>query len=382
MRVKRTVTDSNSNTTIISYKYDLRPSKAQHRRLSEICESQRLLYNLCLEQRINAWKNEKKSISCFDQFKLVTELRKQPEYSCIPANIQRATIKRLDEAFKGFFSRIKRGEKAGFPRFKGRDWWSSFGFSEFCGIRFDGKNILIKGLTGKLRVWIHRKMPEDAEILGCTFKRNHKRWTVSFQTRTAKVTLPKTDKTVGIDMGLETLAYLSDGTKVENVRPSRRAAHKLRRCQRALARCKKGSKRRAKVKSQVTKCHAKIANTRETYLHQVSAKLVRENDTIVIEDLNVKGMAAGMLAKSVNDASWGKLRQFLEYKAENAGKQLVAVDPRYTSQTCPECGTIKKKTLAQRKHECECGCSMNRDHAAAIVIKNRALMRPRLANAA
>ena len=118
--------------------------------------------------------------------------------------------------------------------------------------------------------------------------------------------------------------------------------------------------------------HAKIGNARLTYLHQVSAQLVRDHDLIAVEKLNLKGLASGMLARSVQDAAWGKLKQMLRYKAEGAGKQFVEVDCRKTSQTCPECGQIARKSLAERTHRCDCGCILDRDHAAAMVILQRA----------
>ena len=362
------------NKTIICFKYRLLPTQAQHLCLREILEQQRQIYNACLESRIDCYRKTGKSISYFTQSKHLTELRQEKEFSRFPVNIQRATLQRIDRAYVDFFSRIKRGAAPGFPRFKGKDWFKSFGFAEFSGLQFDGKRIRFKGLPGGLRIRMHRELPNDAELLGCTFSLDHKGWSISLQARTAKIILPYTGTNVGIDMGINTLAMLSTGDAIPNISPSKHAQRKMRVCQRSLARCKRGSKRRAKVRQQVVRCHAKIANTRKTYLHQVSAKLVRENDVIAIENLNVKGLASGMLAKSARDAGWGNLRLYLTYKAENAGRGLIAVDPRYTSQTCPECGIIKKKELSERTHSCECGCVLDRDVAAAKVILQRAVI--------
>ena len=378
----RAVDNDQIPQTILSFKYRLLPTKTQHKKLAEILEQQRQIYNACLESRIDCYRKTGKTISYFMQGTHLTELRKEKEFSDLPANLHRATLQRIDRSYKNFFSRIKRGAKAGFPRFKGKKWFTSFGFAEFSGIRFDGKHIRFKGLCGGIRVHMHRSLPKDAKFLCCTFKRDYKGWSVSFQIQTAKTILEKNGNQVGVDVGLDTLAFLSTGKTIPNVRPAKRAARELRRLQRALARCKKGSKRRTKVKIKVTRCYAKIANKRQTYLHQVSAKLVRENDLIAIENLNVSGFSGSMLAKSINDASWGKLREYLTYKAANAGRELIAVDPRYTSQICPECGIVKKKELSQRIHSCECGCVLDRDHAAAIVILQRAVLRPRFDKAA
>lgn len=362
--------DATDTTVIRTFKYRLLPSRKQHEALRHILEEQRILYNSALQERIDCYRKTGKGRTYYDQCKALTELRQEPEYARIPVKIQRGTLARLDEAFNGFFRRLKAGEKAGFPRFKGRAWFTSFEFAEFSGVTFEGKRIRFKGLPGGLRVYMHRPMPEG-KPLSCKFKLDHKGWSVSFQMRVPVVAMPSTGQSVGVDVGLSSLAVLSTGEAIPNPQVARRAEREMRRRQRALARCKRGSKRRAKVKAAVTRCHAKIANTRRTHLHQVSARLVRENDTIVIEDLNVKGLAGGMLAKPVHDAGWSTLRQMLTYKAESAGRKLIAVDPRHTSQTCPECGRVAKKRLSQRTHKCDCGCVLDRDHAAALVILKR-----------
>ena len=254
---------------------------------------------------------------------------------------------------------------------KGR--WKSFGFSEFHGVTLKGNRLRFKGLPGSLRIHLHRTLPEG-RLLGCTFTRDHKGWVVSLLIRIAIQALPKNGKQVGIDMGLTTLAMLSTGEAIPNPRAAKRAEREIRRKHRALARCQKGSNRRRKTKLSVTRCYAKITNTRRTYLHQVSARLVRENHLIAVEKLNVKGLAAGMLAKSVHDAAWTKLKEFIAYKAAKAGRRMVEVKAAGTSQTCPECGQIRAKSLAERMHRCDCGCVMDRDHAAAIIVLQRAVV--------
>jgi putative transposase len=356
---------------VLTYKYRLLPTRKQHKALVGILESQRQLYNGALEHRIGAWQKAAKTVTLYSQMAELVELRSEPEFSVLPSNLQRWTLRRLDEAYQGFFRRVKaKGEKAGFPRFRGKGRWSSFGFAEFSGIRLIGKRLYFKGIGGGLRMHLHRPLP-DARPLCCTFTRDHKGWSVCLQYRVPVAALPKTGKQTGIDFGLTHLATLSTGEQIPNPRVAKRAESELRRHQRALARCKKGSNRRKKAKQQLARSHARVKSGRRTYLHQVSAKLVRETDVIVIEDLNVKGLAGSMLAKAVHDASWAALRQMLAYKAEKAGREVVVVDPKYTSQTCPDCGIIAKKKLSERTHRCDCGCVLDRDHAAAKVILQR-----------
>lgn len=356
---------------ILTFKFRVLPTLNQYVQLEEILENQRQLYNAALESRIDCYRKTGKTLSHFDMCKQLAELRKEAEYAAIASCLQRATLKRLDLVFQGFFRRIKKGDKAGYPRFKGKGWWNSFGFSEFIGIRFAGKKLRFNGLNGSLRVHMHRPMPEG-KILSCQFRRDVKGWHVCFQIRVNQDALPATGRTIGIDVGLSSLATLSTGEHIHNPRVTKRHERELRCRQRHMSRCKKGSNGRRKAREAVARVHMKIRNTRRTYLHQVSAKLVRENDIIAIEKLNVKGMAAGILAKSVNDAGWSTLKEMLVYKAANAGRQVIEVDARNTTQACSGCGVIVPKKLADRWHDCpECGLSLDRDHNAAINILGR-----------
>jgi len=354
---------------ILTYKYRLLPNKAQHKALIILCEQQRLLYNAALEERIGCYQKTGKTINGFDQCKSLTEWRRDdPEAKETPLRIQRWTINQLDSAFNSFFRRLKaRSGKAGSPRFKGKGQWKSFGFSEFDGIRFDGKRLRWKNLPGGLRVHLHRPLPKNADICSCIFKRVHKGWSVCFQIK-LKIPEKKSVKSaVGIDLGLKVFGYQSDGIIIPNPRIARRAEEEMRRRQRALARCKKGSNRRKKVKAQLTRLHTRIVNTRTTWLHQQSARIVRQYDLIVAEDLNIKGMMKDlMFSRSIADASWSKFLSMVAYKAEKAGKHFVTIDPRNTSQKCSRCGELVLKSLAIRTHEClSCGLVIDRDWNAA-----------------
>jgi putative transposase len=184
--------------------------------------------------------------------------------------------------------------------------------------------------------------------------------------------LCKRRATVGIDVGLTSLVALSSGETIPRPGFAKKAAKGLRRRARALARCKKGSNRRRKVRLLKAKYEERIANRRRHHLHVISKNIVDRFGGIAVEDLNVKGLAAGMLAKHVNDAAWSELIAMLDYKAEKAGGQVVKVNPRGTSQQCPECGQVAAKALSDREHVCDCGCALDRDVAAAMVIHQRA----------
>jgi putative transposase len=371
-RVHLALADTDIPTIILSYKYRLRPTRQQHEALASILEDQRKLYNGALEHRIGAYRRGA-NISLYQQMNELTELRTDTDYGGTPVNLQRWTLRRLDEAYKGFFSRLTRGDKAGFPRFRSYSRWSSFGFAEFSGIRIEGCRLRFKGLPGSLRINLHRALHEG-KPLTCAFTKDAKGWSVSIQMRVVVRGNPDTGAMVGIDLGLSTLAALSNGNLIERVRHTKAGAKDIRRKSRALARCKKGSKRRQKIRLKLAKAHAKVSNQRNTYLHQVSARLVREHDLIAVEKLNIRGLSRSMLSGAVHDASWGKLRQYLAYKVSKTGCELIEVDPAHTSQTCPLCGAVKKKELSERVHSCPCGCVLDRDVAAAKVILHRAVV--------
>ena len=172
---------------ILSYQYRLHPNKAQHAALNLILEAQRELYNAALVDRKLWWIKTDENRSLYGQYKLLTQARIEvPEMAALPSNLQRATLKRVDEAYKGFFRRAKKkGTKAGFPRSKGKGWFKSFGFSEFSGIRLKKSRLYFKGLPGSLRVNMHRPLPIDS-IKSYTFKKDTKGWMVSFAVEVAQ----------------------------------------------------------------------------------------------------------------------------------------------------------------------------------------------------
>ena len=368
---------------ILTSRFRLLPSKAQHRALERILELQRQLYNAALEERIGAYRRAGRTLTYFDQTRGLTEWRRSdPEATQLPVNLQRATLKRLDEAYRGFFRRMKEGGKPGFPRFRGKGWFDSFGFRQFVGIALENERLRFKGMPGSLRVHWHRESPRNC-IKSCTFKRDPKGWSVGFAVEVAAAEPRRLRRAVGVDLGISTFAALSDGGFIPSLRAARNAERRLRVAQRANARRLRGSGGRRKARTVVARCHAAVARQRREHLHQASARLVRDYDLIAVEKLNVKGLARSALAKDVHDASWAKFISMLRYKAGKAGAHLIEVDPYDTSQECSGCGMRVQKVLADRWHDCpNCGLAIDRDLNAARNILNRAGVGPGLRNVA
>ena len=376
---------------MVSLKYKLRPSRAQHARLAELLDQERKLYNAALEERISAWRRGI-SITQNDQTKSLTEIRRfDPTYGEVPYNLSKWTLCRLDDAMKGFFRRAKsRAGKAGFPRFRPASRWYSFGFSQIGGLRVKDGALLFKGLTGRLRFRQHRPLPTGAILKSAVFTRTGRAWHVCLTASVPAATHhTNVGSTVGIDVGTEALATLDDGTRVENIRPGGRQKQAIRRAARALSRCKRGSHRRAKVRARLARAQRDIRNSRSTYLHQLSRKIADRYALIAVEKLQLRNMTRSAkgtdeapgsnvrqkagLNRALADAAPGRLISMLRYKAEWAGGVLVEVDPKRTSQECSSCGQLVPKALKERRHICACSADLHRDHNAAINILKRGL---------
>lgn len=369
---------------IVTYEYRLLPTKAQHCALGSLLESQRQLYNAALEERIGAYRRGVVR-GYFEQARALTEWRQSdPEAAALPLCLLRATLKRLDQAYKGFFRRVKqKAAKAGFPRFRGKGWWDSFGFCEFSGISLDGTCLRFKGMPGALKVHLHRPLPDEARIRCCTFKRDTKGWKVGLVVEVRAAATRVGNRMVGVDLGITNFAVLSDAGIIPSLRAARRAERRLRIEQRSLSRKQRGSRCRRKARTEVARCYAAIARRRSNHLHQATARLIRDYDLIAVEALNVKGLARSALARDIHDASWTKFLSLLRYKAEKAGALLVEVDPRNSSQDCSDCGMRVPKGLGERTHDCpHCGLSIDRDLNAARNVLHRAGVRPGSRNVA
>lgn len=351
---------------ILSFKYRLYPTKSQIEILDRNLSLCRELYNGALQERRDAWKMSKKSVNRFAQQVQLPEIKKtRTEFAAVYSQTLQDVLHRVDKTFKAFFHRVKREEVAGYPRFKNRDRYSSFTYPQ-TGF-FINERTLTLSKIGDIKIKLHR--PISGKIKTCTIKREAGKWYAILVAECKSEPLLHSSKQIGVDVGLTHFATLSNGEKIENPRYFRNAQKYLRRVQRSVARKKKGGSGRKKAILILQKVHVHIRNQRSDFHHKESRKLVNEYDLISVEDLNIKGMAAGMLSKSVNDAGWGSFIEKLAYKAENAGRLLVKVNPRGTSQHCT-CGARVSKTLKDRWHLCDqCGHSAPRDVVSAQLIQ-------------
>lgn len=375
---------------VLTYVYRLKPTRAQHGVLRRILDDQRQLYNAALQERIAAWRRGI-SIGMRDQTKSLTAIRGFDEtYGGVPYNLSKWTLKRLDDAMKGFFRRAKaKGGKAGFPRFRSASRWGSFGFHQIGGLRMRDCHLLFSsGIIGGLRLRMHRPLPEGAVIKSAVFTRRNDIWQVALSLSVA-LTASDDAQPVGIDVGTEHLATSSNGVHHANSRPGDRHARAVRRAQRALARCRRGSKRRRKMAVRLRREQRRLRNDRSTHLHEVANAIVREGSLIFVEDLKLRNMtrsargtreepgrnvrAKSGLNRALLDAAPGRLITFLRYKAARAGGMVFYVNPRGTSQLCSSCGATVVKPLSMRRHSCPCGVDLQRDHNAAINILQRGL---------
>lgn len=346
---------------IRTYKYPLEPNAAQRRTLERWLYLCRQLYNAALQERRDAWAAQRKSITLYDQQKELTEIRaSDPEWKAVSLLVARSALRRLDLAFKAFFRRVKRGETPGYPRFKGRGQFDSFSIGR---VMLNGKKVRVPNL-GLVKIRLYR--PLEGTIKDVKLTRSAKRWWVCFSVDLGEAPPKRPVATaVGIDLGLKSFVALSNGEAVENPHHFARAEKKLALHQRGLSRKQRGSRRRAKAVRIVARTYEMIANKRLDFHRKLAAELFKRFDLVAHEDLNIKGMAAGMFAKSVNDAAWGQFIRCLHLKAERAGAWAVPVDPRGTSQRCSKCGVVVRKELKDRVHACLCGHVADRDVNAA-----------------
>ncbi len=358
-----------------AYKFRLEPSANQERELIITLETHRRLYNACLEQRKSAFEGERRSVKYTEQsawFK--TERETNPYFARLNFSSAQATMRRLDKAFQAFFRRAKAGETPGYPRFKGRDRFDSFTYpSVDDGARIIGNKLRLQHI-GFVRINLHRQI--EGNIKTISVKRQGGKGYVIAACELPDIEIkPSNMPIAGLDVGLESFVTDHDGKSEPPLQPLKKVLRQLRVEQRSLSRKKKGGANRGKQKRRVANLHAKVANTRRDEHHKLAVKLVNRYGGIVVENLNINGMVKNhKLARAVLDAGWGQFLTILKHKAEGAGVQFKEVNARGTSQTCPACGNIAKKTLAQRKHECGCGYSAHRDQAAAQVILARGLL--------
>lgn len=366
-----------------AFKYRLYPTVGQERALIEHLRLTRELYNAALEERREAYRKCGKSVSVYEQSRSLPEVKAaRPEFHGIHAHVLQGTLTQLDRAFKGFFRRVKAGQKAGYPRFKGADRWDSFAFKQVWdngrnawfgpGKPLASSRIYLPNI-GNVRVKFHRPLEGKPKTL--TIKKEGSHWYAVYACEAPARTLPPTGSEVGIDLGTTHFLVTSDGEFEANPAFLAASLKELRVAQRALSRkTNRRSKRRREAKNAVARLHRKVKRQRLDFHHKAARKLVNSHDLIAHENLNVAGMVRGNLSRSISDAGWSSFIGILALKAADAGRRVVAVDPRYTSQRCNHCGhTEKGNRLSQSSFVCRsCGHTENADLNAARNILGRA----------
>ncbi len=356
-------------------KYRLYPSKAQtdylDGQLREACR----LYNAALEERRGAWRTRRVSVTYYDQANQLKTIRAEGSLELANFLCCQDVLRRLDKTFRAFFRRCKAGETPGYPRFKNPRRFDSITFPTYG----DGCRLLENGRlrlqdAGHIKVKWHR--PLEGTIKTVTITRQAGKWYACFSVDVEPHPLPFSTREVGLDLGLTTFAALSSGTYIENPRHFASAQAALGVIQRRVARRHRASARRCKSVLLLQKAHAHIRNQRSDFHHKEARKLVNTYGLIAVEDLNVTGLARGMLAKPIADAGWSSFLSKLAYKAAEAGRELRRVNPHGTTQTCL-CGTRVSKTLRDRWHVCSvCGLSAPRDIVSAQLVLHRARSGP------
>jgi len=354
-----------------NFKYRIYPTRKQTATFEQTLDGCRWLYNHLLEQRKTLWESKKKSISCFDQCNTFKQLKQEnPFLTEIHSQVLQNVATRIDLAFQAFFRRIKSGNKPGYPRFRGKFRYDSFTYPQFGFKIF--KNVVQLSKIGSVKVNFHRPMEDIVKT--CTVRRTPTgKWFVSFSCEVNHKTIEKPiNPAIGIDVGLEKFATLSNNEQVENPRFFRKEEKSLAKAQRKLSTQEKGSKERTKARKIVAHIHERITNRRHNFAHQESRKLVNRFNTICVEDLSINDMKKDnfhCMNKSIGDAAWRMFLECLKYKAEYAGSRCIQVNPAYTSQNCSQCGNRHKLNLSDRVYHCpHCGFSLNRDHNASLNI--------------
>ena len=355
-----------------AFLYRLYPSRPQARLLDATLETCRHFYNDCLAERKTAYQERGETVGKYEQLRHVKERKATNLWAKnVHSHVLQTVVQDLDKAFDAFFRRVKAGETPGYPRFKGRNRWHSFGWKELGnGFKVDGRRLKLSGI-GRIAIRWHR--PIKGQIKTLRISQRASKWFASFSCVVDEAQpLEATGADVGIDVGLSALITTSTGEKVLHPRFYRTGQRRLRVAQRRVARRTKGSKNRRRAVAMLHVQHERIANQRKDYLNKLAHNLITCYDRIALEDLTITRLVHGNLAKSILDAGWGYLVQRLTHKAASAGRVVVLVDPRYTSKTCSGCGRVfEGLTLKDRWVDCHCGVSLDRDHNAAINVFNR-----------
>ena len=354
-------------------------------------------YNFLLADRFNWYEQNRSPINAcplvchlpqlrdnpdyYSQKKTLPQLKKtHPWYGEVYSQVLQDVVKRVKVTFDRFLKGDSNGKRSGRPRFKSRSRYRTFTYPQVK----DGclqNNLINLPMLGKVNVILHRDLPDGFKIKTVSITKKADGYYLTLSLEDSTVPEIKADfnpnKITGIDVGLNKFLTTSEGETVAIPQHYRKTQKRLRTMQKRVSRRKKGSNRRQKAVKQLGKCHKKVADKRKDFHFKTANNLLNKYDVVAVEDLNVKGLARTKLAKSVLDAGWSSFLSIVTNKAVNAGLLVVPVSAYNTSQDCSSCGEKVPKKLHERWHDCShCGCSIARDHNAAINIKNRAVGHP------
>ena len=346
-----------------------------------------------------SWKERKISVSCYEQCAQLAQIRAEmSEIARWSASSEKDIIHRLDKNFQSFFRRVKSGETPGYPRFRGNSWYNSATFDSKSGSKWNTSNVntrrpgrsknfkpttvtvYFQGI-GHIKVRQHREVKGNIKTI--TVKRERGKWFVYLACdNVPKEIFPKTGETAGVDVGINVYAMTDSGYAIENPKYAKESQDKVAGLQRSLASKKFGSNNRKKAKAKLNKATQKVRNQREDFQYKSALDLVRRYDTLYLEDLNVQQMleSDGKFGKKnktklnygINDAGWASFAKKMVDKAESAGREIVFVNPAYTSQTCSKCGFVSTENRNGIYFKClDCGFKIHADKNAAINIKTR-----------
>lgn len=384
------------------YRYRLYPTRQQREALTQQLRACRELYNAALEHRRRMWREHRVSVRYGDQS---AELRELRAAGLVPrdANFwsQQATLRQLDRAFGAFFARVARREKPGFPRFKGARRFDTLTWTckgNAGGVKITEQGRLYLQGVGPVKVKWHRLIPAGSTLgeVKVTRSSDDRRWHVCFYVELPDAGLEREptvgDTCVGIDLGVRQLISLSTGEQLTGPRCAERGRATLKRAARRASRRKRGSRRRAKAVALLARHREREAARRRDHAHKLSRQLVDRFELIAVEDLRIGNMlrsASGTLEcpgvrvsqkralnRQIADQGWGQLVSMLAYKAEEAGRRLIKVEPANTSRTCARCGAVDARSRHGERFRCvACGHPDDADVNAARVILQRALVR-------
>jgi len=354
---------------IKTYKFRLYPNKSQKQLLQKTLDECHWLYNYMLALKINTYHSDKISLSKYKLDQLLPIIKeKHPNTKQVHSQVLQNINQRIDLAFQSFFHRIKLGETPGFPRFKNHDRYDSFTFKQ-SGFQLQNKKLQISKI-GSVKIKKHRKINGNIKTL-TIHKNNVNHWFACFSIEVEQNILPNNNKAVGLDLGIEKFAVLSDKTIIENPKHLNKNLKQLQKQSKRYSNATNKNNKR-KQKYRLSKLHLKIKNQRNDFLHKVSRSIINNYSFIAIEDLNIKNMQQDnfrVLNRYIGDAGWNQFSNILSYKAEEAGRILVKVDPRNTSKMCSQCGCFVDKKLSDRIHKCpHCNIELDRDYNASLNI--------------